>query len=852
MMTEKFTVTGMSCAACQANVTKAVSKLEGVRSCNVNLLSGAMTVEFEPPADVQKICSAVTAIGYGAELQSAESTPESGYRSRWKERTKRQAEKEKALKFRMIFSIVLLVPLMYIAMGEMLGLPVPSVFTGMENMGVSALTQFILAVPIIFVNRKFFISGFKALFKRVPNMDSLVAIGSSASLIYGLYSLYRIIWSQGHADMDTAHIYAHQLYFESAAMILTLVTAGKYMEARSTSKTSDALGKLAELAPKTARVIRDGAELTIPSEQLVVGDVIVIRPGDTIPADGRLTDGHGSVDESAVTGESIPVEKSVGDSVITATVNRNGSFKMTAEKVGDNTALAQMIRLVEDAANTKAPIARIADKVSAVFVPTVICIAVVTFIIWLIAGKDFEFALSCAVAVLVISCPCALGLATPVAVTVGTGKAAQMGILIKSAEALENLHNADVIVLDKTGTVTTGTPAAEDIIVFGDISEEIFLSEAAAVEYGSEHPLGEAVVRLAQERGLHIPKAENFSAHSGRGVSAEVNGHEYIAGNAAFMEENGIISPDDAEIYDTVKKLSSEGKTPLIFARDGKAAGMISAADGIRSDSTRAVSRFKELGLSVIMLTGDNRVTANAIAAKAGITEVISDVLPENKEECIRKLRDEGRKVIMVGDGINDAPALTRADIGIAVGSGTDIAVDSADIVLMHDSLCDAAAAIHLSRSVMRNIRMNLFWAFFYNVLGIPLAAGALYPAFGISLSPMIGSAAMSLSSVCVVSNALRLRRFKDDYAYINSNNAEKPQERIDVKMTKTVNVEGMMCMHCAGHVQKALEEVEGVSSVQVDLEGKKAVCSLSSDVPDEALISAVEKAGYKALAVNS
>lgn len=849
-MTEKFTVTGMSCAACQANVTKAVSKVEGVSSCNVNLLSGTMTVDFVPPADVQKICSAVNAIGYGAQLQTENVTAESGYRSRWKERTQRQAEKEKSLKFRMIFSIILLVPLMYIAMGEMIGLPVPLFLTGMENAGVSALTQLLLALPIIFVNRKFFISGFKALFRKVPNMDSLVAIGSSASLIYGIYSLYRIISGQGHMDMNSVHTYAHQLYFESAAMILTLVTAGKYMEARSAAKTSDALGKLAELAPKTARVIRDGEEITIPSEQLAVGDIIVIRPGDTIPADGVIADGSGSVDESAVTGESIPAEKSVGDNVITASVNKNGSFKMRAERVGDNTALAQMIRLVENAADTKAPIARIADKVSAVFVPTVIGIAIVTLIIWLLVGSGFEFALSCAVSVLVISCPCALGLATPVAVTVGTGKAAQMGILIKSAEALEHLHNAEVIVLDKTGTVTTGTPEAEDIIVFGDISEETFLAEAAAAEYGSEHPLGEAVVRRAQKRGLDIPKAENFSAHSGRGVSAEVNSHVYISGNVAFMEEKGIISPDDTEIYDTVKRLSSEGKTPLIFARDGKPVGIISTADGIRSDSKRAVSRFKELGLSVIMLTGDNRLTADAIAKKAGITEVISDVLPENKAECIEKLKSEGKKVIMVGDGINDAPALTCADIGIAVGSGTDIAVDSADIVLMHDSLCDAAAAISLSRSVMRNIRMNLFWAFFYNILGIPLAAGALYPAFGIALSPMIGSAAMSLSSVCVVSNALRLRSFRDEYAYINNNNAEKPQERKDEKMTKTLNVEGMMCIHCVAHVQKALEEVAGVSSVQVDLDKKTAVCTLSAEVADEALISAVEKAGYTAAVI--
>lgn len=838
---EKFTVTGMSCAACQANVTKAVLKVKGVSECNVNLLSGKMTAEYSEPATSELICAAVTAIGYGA---FPENKTNSQTESRWKQRKEREAEKEKALKFRVVFSIILLIPLMYVAMGAMMGLPMPPFLVGEENAGISALTQLLFSIPIIFANFKFFTSGFKALFKKVPNMDSLVAIGSSASLVYGIYSLYRILYAQGHGDTHMLHEYAHQLYFESAAMILALVTLGKYLEARSASKTSDAIGQLADLAPKTACVIRNGEEEIIPCEQLAVGDIAIIRPGDSIPADGRIISGMGSVDESAVTGESIPSDKKEGDTVIAASVNKNGSFRMKAERVGESTTLSQIIRLVEDASNTKAPIARIADKVSAVFVPTVIGIAAVTFIIWLAVGGGFEAALSCGISVLVISCPCALGLATPVAVTVGTGRAAQLGILVKSAEALENLHSADTVVLDKTGTVTTGRPAVTDVIILDKkLNKEKFLAEAAAAEKGSEHPLGNAVVDYAESKGLTIPAAENFSAHSGRGISADVGGHKYLAGNRAFMEENNILTDD---IIKKLDELSQKGKTPLIFARDGVPAGIISAADEIRSDSKTAVDRLKELGLSVVMLTGDNKLTAEAIAEKAGITEVVSDVLPADKEEYIRKLQEEGRKVIMTGDGINDAPALARADIGMAVGSGTDIAASSADIVLMHDSLCDVGTAVSLSRAVMRNIKMNLFWAFFYNILGIPLAAGALYPIWGIRLSPMIGSAAMSLSSVCVVSNALRLKLFKEKSAHENNKKAaDIPQERKQDIMTKTLNVEGMMCMHCVSHVQKALEEVDGVSSANVDLDKGTARCSLEKDISDSVLKEAVEKAGY-------
>ena len=874
MKTEKYNVTGMTCAACQANVTRCVSKLEGVEEVNVSLLANQMTVSYdESKVGEEDIIQAVEKIGYGAsslEQQPATAQSKGGFRSEWQARQDQAMNSQKQMKRRLISSIVLLVPLMYIAMGSMMGLPVPWFFVGMENSLVNALAQLLLTIPVLFINRHFFQTGFKALWHRAPNMDSLVAIGSGASLVYGLFAMFRLAYGFGHGDMELVHEYAHALYFESAAMILTLVTVGKYLEARSKSKTGDALGKLVDLAPKTAVVLRGGVEQTIPAEQVVAGDIVVIRPGEGIPVDGVVTEGHGYVDQAAITGESIPVEKNPGDQVISATINKNGTFQFQASKVGEDTTLSQIIRLVDEASNSKAPIARLADKVSGVFVPVVIAIAIVTAIVWLIAGMGFEFALSNAISVLVISCPCALGLATPVAIMVGTGKAAEMGILIKSAESLENLHNVDTIVLDKTGTITSGHPAVTDVLPLDrSLTEEQFLAEAAAAEFGSEHPLAQAVVERAQQLGLSLPKAEAFEAVAGRGIRAKVNGREYLAGNLAFLEENHqpATLEERSAAKSVVNKLAQEGKTPLLFLRNGKLLGVIAVADTIRETSRAAIQRFNEMGLHVVMLTGDNKVTAEAIRKELGIEQAISDVLPTQKEAHIRSLQEEGHKVAMVGDGINDAPALTRADIGIAIGAGTDIAIESADVVLMKDSLDDVAAAIDLSRAVVRNIHMNLFWAFFYNVLGIPLAAGVLYPAFQLRLSPMIGSAAMSLSSVCVVTNALRLRFFKRkgtplaeksapalEASHTDTDNQTAPVEEIpqepenekgSSEMKKVLIVEGMMCAHCQAHVQKALAGVEGVTEAVVDLESKKATVTLAQDVADQVLLDAVIEAGY-------
>ena len=869
MKTEKYNVTGMTCAACQANVTRCVSKLEGVADVNVSLLANQMTVSYdESKVGEEDIVQAVEKIGYGAsslERQTA-SPSKGGFRSEWQARQDQALNGQKQMKRRLISSIVLLVPLMYIAMGGMMGLPVPWFFVGMENSLVNALAQLLLTIPVLFINRHFFQTGFKALWHRAPNMDSLVAIGSGASLVYGLFAMFRLAYGFGHGDMGLVHEYAHALYFESSAMILTLVTVGKYLEARSKSKTGDALGKLVDLAPKTAVVLRSGVEQTIPAEQVAAGDIVVIRPGEGIPVDGVVTEGHGYVDQAAITGESIPVEKGPGDSVISATINKNGTFQFRASKVGEDTTLSQIIRLVDEASNSKAPIARLADKVSGVFVPVVIAIAIVTAVVWLIAGMGFEFALSNAISVLVISCPCALGLATPVAIMVGTGKAAEMGILIKSAESLENLHNVDTIVLDKTGTITSGHPAVTDVLPMDrSLTAEQFLAEAAAAELGSEHPLAQAVVERARQLGLSLPKAEAFEAVAGRGIHARVQGREYLAGNLAFLEENHL--PATAEERSAARaaadQLAREGKTPLLFLRDGRLLGVIAVADTIRE----TIRRFNEMGLRVVMLTGDNKVTAEAIRRELGIEQAISDVLPTQKEAHIRALQEEGHKVAMVGDGINDAPALTRADIGIAIGAGTDIAIESADVVLMKDSLDDVAAAIDLSRAVVRNIHMNLFWAFFYNVLGIPLAAGVLYPAFQLRLSPMIGSAAMSLSSVCVVTNALRLRFFKRKGALVAEKSApvleashigianpaapaeevsqELENEKGSSEMKKVLIVDGMMCAHCQAHVQKALAGVEGVTEAVVDLESKKATVTLAQDVADQALMDAVTEAGY-------
>ena len=888
MKTEKYNVTGMTCAACQANVTRCVSKLPGVSEVNVSLLANNMTVSYDETAVTESdIVQAVTKIGYGAspvEQADAQGTAKgkSGFSKEWQDRQDRTLQNQKAMKTRLVSSIIILIPLMYIAMGHMMGLPVPGIFVGTENTLISALTQLLLTIPVLFINRHFFQTGFKALIMRAPNMDSLVAVGSSAAFIYGIFAVYRLAAGFGHNDMELVHHYAHQLYFESAAMILTLVTVGKYLEARSKSKTSDALGKLVDLAPKTAVIVRDGEEVTVPAEQVMAGDIVVIRPGMSIPVDGVITEGNGYLDQSAITGESIPVEKGEGDTVISATINKNGSFRFRASRVGDDTTLAQIIRLVDEAGNTKAPIARLADKVSGVFVPAVIVIAILTAIVWLIAGAGFEFALSCAISVLVISCPCALGLATPVAIMVGTGKAAEYGILIKSAESLENLHSIDTIVLDKTGTITSGHPSVTDVILLDNrfdeksfrenISpEKCFLSLAAAAESGSEHPLAQAVVEKAREEGLQIPAAKDFTAVSGRGIRAAVNGRIWHAGNPAYMEEILAISqmPEYAKIKAEMDRLAGQGKTPLLFSctenmdeasgsANSRIVGIIAVADTVRSSSAAAIKAFREMGIHVVMLTGDNKLTASAIQKQLGIEEAISDVLPTQKEEKIRTLQEKGHRVAMVGDGINDAPALTRADIGIAIGAGTDIAIDSADVVLMKDSLYDVVTAIRLSRSVIRNIRMNLFWAFFYNVLGIPVAAGALFPAFGIRLSPMIGSAAMSLSSVCVVTNALRLRFFKADAAPvqdmpdipaspINTQNScpVQPDLKGEKEMTKVISVDGMMCAHCQAHVQKALAAVDGVSAVDVSLENKEAAVTLSKEVDDQVLMDAVTEAGY-------
>lgn len=860
MKTEKYNVTGMTCAACQANVTRCVQKLDGVEDVNVSLLANQMTVSYdENKLRPENIISAVEGAGYGASSMEKALEKDTGFRGEWQLRKKQAEDSRQSMKKRLIYSVVLLVPLMYIAMGSMLGLPVPGFFTGTQNALVSALAQLLLTVPIIFINRHFYQFGFKALFHGAPNMDSLVAIGSGASLAYGIFAMFRMAYGFGHGDMELVHEYAHALYFESAAMILTLVTVGKYLEARSKAKTSDALDKLMDLAPKTAVVLRNGEEVTIPAEQVAAGDIVVIRPGEGIPVDGVVIKGHGYVDQAAITGESIPVEKNPGDTVISATINKNGSFQFQASKVGEDTTLSQIIRLVDEASNSKAPIARLADKVSGIFVPVVIGIAIVTAVVWMAVGEGFEFALSNAISVLVISCPCALGLATPVAIMVGTGKAAEMGILIKSAESLENLHNVDTIVLDKTGTITSGKPTVTDIVpLTEDLTGEELLLLAASAEMGSEHPLAQAIVDRAKAEKLPLIQAESFEAESGRGIRAKVDGKDILAGNAVFMEENRLLDGADAgTASERARTLAQEGKTPLIFAQDGKLIGIIAVADTIRESSRAAIKRFAKMGLKVVMLTGDNKVTAEAIRKELNINEAITDVLPTQKEAHIRALQEQGHKVAMVGDGINDAPALTRSDVGIAIGAGTDIAIESADVVLMKDSLNDVAAAIQLSRAVVRNIHMNLFWAFFYNILGIPLAAGVLFPVFGWRLSPMIGSAAMSLSSVCVVTNALRLRFFKDkDKIPDNEENdgtiekqeaitADEAEEKGEILMTKIIKVEGMMCAHCQAHVFKALSAVEGVQKVEVSLEDKQAVVTLAKDVADQLLMDAVTEAGY-------
>lgn len=763
MIKEKFAVTGMSCSACSAHVEKSVSALQGVQQVTVNLLTNSMVVEYDESAVSEKdIIKAVKKGGYGASPDK--STAKAGAAPR--DTAAESADALKLMKKRFIVSLCFLIPLMYLSMHHMFfewfGLPVPSFiikyFHGNENAVTFALSQLLLLLPIVFANQKYFKNGFSSLFKGHPNMDSLIAMGSSAAIAYGLFALYRIGYGLGHGDMDVVSQYSMDLYFESAGTILTLITLGKYLETKSKGKTSEAITKLIGLAPKTALVVRDGQETEVPVGDIIVGDIIAVKPGASIPVDGIIVEGGTSVDESAITGESIPVEKKEGDAVISATVNKAGSIRFRATKVGEDTTISQIVKLVEEASASKAPIAKLADKIAGIFVPTVITIAIIAAAIWLLTGATVEFALSIGISVLVISCPCALGLATPVAIMVGTGKGAENGILIKSGDALETAHSVDTVVLDKTGTITQGTPKVTDVLPVS-AHRDTLLSIAYSLEKQSEHPLAEAVVAYAEENGVTSQKVTDFRAEFGKGVSAKIDGKTYYAGNMAYLEELGVLRPD--QMSDAVSRLADDGKTPLLFADESTLLGIIAAADTIKPTSREAIEAFKALGIQTVMLTGDNARTAEAIRKKLDIPQVISQVLPQDKERKIAEFQSAGRKVAMIGDGVNDAPALTRADVGIAIGAGSDVAIESADIVLVKSDLMDAVTAIRLSRAVMRNIKENLFWAFFYNSIGIPLAAGLLFLPFGLKLNPMFGAAAMSLSSVCVVCNALRLKFFK-------------------------------------------------------------------------------------------
>lgn len=849
-MKQRFDVTGMSCSACSAHVEKAVSKVPGVERVQVNLLQNSMVVEYtEGAADAASIIHAVEEAGYGASLKDQkESTRKEG-----NEVQKRTADEARKMKRRLGWSIVFLTVLMYVSMGHMLGWPLPKILTGHENMMVFALTQLFLTLPVMYLNRKYFENGFQSLIHRAPNMDTLVAMGSTAAAVYSISQLFVMAWAMGHGDMERAHACVMNLYFEAAAMILTLVTIGKYMESRSKSRTSDAITRLVELAPKTALVLRDGVELLVPSEQVRMGETVIVKPGQAIPVDGVLLEGSGTVDESAITGESIPVEKSIGDRVTGATVNRAGYFRMKADRVGEDTTLSQIIRLVEEAGSSKAPIARLADKVSGIFVPVVMTIAAVTIAVWLLLGQSFSFALASGIAVLVISCPCALGLATPTAIMVGTGRGAEQGILIKSGESLETAHLVDTVVLDKTGTITKGQPAVTDVIPAAGVEEETLLRRAASLEKASEHPLAEAIVEYGKALSLTLTDVKEFHAVTGQGVLGMIDGEEVLAGNRRMMQEHQIHTES---LENTAERLAGEGKTALYIAEGKKFLGIIAVADPVKETSAQAIRELEQMGLSVVMLTGDHERTAKAIQKQLGITRVVAEVLPQDKEREVRRLQEEGHRVAMVGDGINDAPALARADVGIAIGAGTDVAIESADIVLMKSDLMDVASAIQLSRAVIRNIRQNLFWAFFYNALGIPLAAGVFYPILGWQLNPMFGSAAMSFSSVFVVSNALRLKGFRPSFYRKNSPaevSSDAKAAEIEAKtghkeetiMKKTMKIEGMMCGHCTGRVDKVLNALDGVSA-EVSLEDKAAYLTITGEVSDELLKKTVEDEGYQ------
>ena len=834
---EQYQVTGMSCAACSARVEKAVSKVPGVTGCSVSLLTNSMGVEGS--ADPSAIIAAVEQAGYGAAVKgAAEAAPSSaaGEEALADHETPR-------LKRRLFASLGFLLVLMYLSMGHtMWGWPLPSFFAA--NPAALGLAQLLLTAAVMVINQRFFISGFRGLLHRAPNMDTLVALGSGASFVYSVYALFALTAAQTRGDGAAAMGYLHEFYFESAAMILTLITVGKMLEARSKGKTTDALKGLMRLTPKTACVVRDGAEQTIPVGQVRRGDVFLVRPGESIPVDGVVVEGESAVDESALTGESIPVDKAAGDGVSAATVNRSGFLRCEATRVGEDTTLAQIIRMVSDAAATKAPIAKVADRVSGVFVPVVMAIAAVTTVVWLLTGQSVGFALARGISVLVISCPCALGLATPVAIMVGSGMGAKNGILFKTAVSLEEMGKVNIVALDKTGTITSGQPAVTDVLTAEGVTEGELLGAAYALEACSEHPLAGAVLRLAEERQLPLEKVEGFQALPGSGLTARLNGAALWGGSMDFI--GGRVHVDEA-LRHGAERLAGEGKTPLLFARDETLLGIIAVADVIKEDSGEAVRQLKNMGVRVVMLTGDNERTARAIGAQAGVDEVVAGVLPDGKEQVIRDLQRQG-KVAMVGDGINDAPALTRADIGVAIGAGADVAVDAADVVLVKSRLSDVPAAIRLSRAALRNIHENLFWAFFYNVVGIPLAAGVWIPLTGWQLSPMFGAAAMSLSSFCVVSNALRLNLFDVHSAKKDHKIKQKKEKKT---MEKTMKIEGMMCGHCEARVKKCLEAVSGVEEAVVSHEQGTAVVRMSAPVADDTLRAAVEAQDYKVLSIS-
>lgn len=884
MKKEKYEVTGMTCSACSSRVEKCVAGLSGIEEVTVNLLTNSMQVVYdEENLNAEAIVSAVEHAGYGASLVSRQGGHASASDGKGTSSAgaagmpaatstvKAQAKQEiHGMKVRLIWSFAFLIPMMYISMHHMFyewfGLPVPgfvkAAFHGDENALAFSFSQFLLLLPILYLNQKYFKIGFKNLFvHRSPNMDSLIALGAGAAVLYGVFAIFRIGYGLGHQDMELVSRYSMDIYFESAGMILTLITLGKYLETKSKGRTSEAIERLIDLAPKTTRVERDGEEVTVPVEELVQGDIVYIRPGETVPVDGTIIEGSSSFEESAITGESIPVYKTVGDTVISATINQSGFVKMRANKVGEDTTISQIIRLVEEASSSKAPIAKLADKIAGVFVPAVIAIAVIAMAGWLIAGAEFEFALSVGIAVLVISCPCALGLATPVAIMVGTGKGAEHGILIKSGEALEIAHKVDTVVMDKTGTITEGRPRVTDVIPHGRDAAEL-IAIAAGIEEGSEHPLAEAVLNYAKKQAVTPAAMRDYETVMGRGIRAFREGKQYLAGNISYMEENAIPLQEWQKELDV---LTADGKTPLIFAESGHVIGLIAVADTEKESSKAAIAAFRKMHIDVVMLTGDHAKTAEAVRRKLDIPKVIAEVLPADKEKHIAKLKEEGHVVAMIGDGINDAPALARADVGIAIGAGTDVAIESADAVLMRNDLMDAVTAIRLSKAVIRNIKQNLFWAFFYNSIGIPLATGVLFPAFGLKLNPMFGAAAMSLSSVCVVGNALRLKLFKTDYKRMERQESEETQKakseqknvekqpieensrnkcKEETEMKAVLRIDGMMCEHCKKHVEDALNAMEGVEA-SVDLADKSATVTTEREMSDDEFESVIKNAGY-------